>query len=151
MKKPLAQLALAAMIALTTAPAMADADLKKGKKVFKKCRACHTIGEDAKTKIGPILNNVFGATAGTNAEFAGKYSKAMMKKGEEGLVWNEETLNEFLKKPKKFVKKTKMVFAGIKKDGQRENLIAFLKQYSPDAKPAEAEEKPTETEEKPAE
>lgn len=137
MSKFLVQITFATMIALAATPALAEADLKKGEKVFKKCRACHTIGEDAKTKIGPILNNIFGATAGTNADFAAKYSKAMLKKGEEGLVWNEETLDAFLKKPKKYIKKTKMAFAGIKKEKQRINLIAYLKQYSPDAKAAE--------------
>lgn len=137
MSKFLVQITFATMIALAASPALAEADLKKGEKVFKKCRACHTIGEDAKTKIGPILNNIFGATAGTNADFAAKYSKAMLKKGEEGLVWNEGTLDAFLKKPKKYIKKTKMAFAGIKKEKQRINLIAFLKQFSADAKPAE--------------
>ena len=137
MAKYLVQLTLTAMIAIASGPAFAEGDIKKGEKVFKKCRACHEVGEGAKIKLGPVLNNVFGATPGTNADYAAKYSKAMKKKGEEGVVWSDETLNEFLKKPKKYIKKTKMAFAGIKKDKQRADLLAFLVQYSPDYTPAE--------------
>lgn len=137
MAKHLVQLTLAAVLAFAVSPAFAEGDIKKGEKVFKKCRACHEVGPDAKIGLGPVLNNVFGATPGTSADYASKYSKAMKKKGEEGIVWNAETLGEFLKKPKKYVKKTKMAFAGIKKDKQREDLLAFLIQYSPDYKPAE--------------
>ena len=71
---------------------------KRAKKVFKKCAACHQVGEKAKKKVGPVLNNIFGMTAGTQEDF--KYSKAMIAKGEEGLVWTDETMAEYLKKPK---------------------------------------------------
>ncbi|MBL4891935.1 MAG: c-type cytochrome [Rhizobiaceae bacterium] len=137
MAKHLVQLTLAAVLAFAASPAFAEGDIKKGEKIFKKCRACHEVGDAAKIKLGPVLNNVFGATLGTNADYADKYSKAMKKKGEEGVVWNAETLNDFLTKPKKYIKKTKMAFAGIKKDKQREDLLAFLIQYSPDYTPAE--------------
>ncbi len=122
--------ALAAAFALAQ-PAYADGHLKAGEKVFKKCKACHTVGEDAKNKVGPHLNDVFGRTAGTIEGF--KYSKAMIAAGEGGLVWNDETITEFLKKPKKFIKKTKMSFAGLKKDQQITDLMAYLKTFSPDA------------------
>ncbi|MFK5978319.1 MAG: c-type cytochrome [Rhizobiaceae bacterium] len=137
MAKHMVQFTLAALLTLAASPAFAEGDIKKGEKIFKKCRACHTVGEGAKIKLGPVLNNVFGATAGASADYASKYSKAMKKKGEEGLVWNAETLSDFLTKPKKYIKKTKMAFAGIKKEKQRENLLAYLLQYSPDYKPAE--------------
>ncbi len=116
-----------------SAPAFADShvDVKKGKKVFKKCKSCHKIGEDAKNTVGPQLNNLFGRVAASIEGY--KYSKAMKAKGEEGLTWNEETLNDFLKKPKKYIKKTKMSFKGVKKDKKRANLIAYLKTFSPDA------------------
>ncbi len=130
MKKIL--IAFAALSVLAATPAFADGDVKKGKKVFKKCKACHAVGEKAKKKVGPPLNNIFGMTAGTQEGF--KYSKAMKAKGEEGLVWNEETIAELLKKPKKFIPKTKMTFAGLKKDKQIENVLAYLKTFS---KPAE--------------
>ena len=113
------------------APAFAEGDVKKGKKVFKKCKACHQIGEGAENKVGPHLNNVFGREAGSIEEY--KYSKVMTAKGAEGLVWDAETLDGFLKKPKKYMKGTKMSFNGTRKDKKRLNLIAYLKSFSPDA------------------
>ena len=103
-------------------------DLDAGAKVFKKCAACHAVGDGAKNKVGPHLNDVFGRTAGTTDGY--KYSKAMIQAGEEGLVWNDETMDAFLLKPKKFIKKTKMAYGGLKKDKDRGNLIAYLKSYS---------------------
>jgi cytochrome c2 len=128
--------ALAALMFIA-GPAHADGDLANGEKVFKKCGACHMVGDDAKTKVGPVLNGLFGRTAGTLEEYAGKYSKDMVKAGEDGLVWTEETLNTYLEKPKDMVAKTKMAFAGLKKDEDRADVIAYLKQFSPDYKPAE--------------
>ncbi len=125
-----------AALLLTTASAFAAGDVDKGKKVFKKCKSCHMVGEKAKKKVGPVLNNIFGATAGTVPEFT-KYSKNMKKAGEEGLVWTAETLDEFLTKPKKMIKKTKMSFKGLKKEKDRVNIIAYLATFSPDYKPAE--------------
>jgi cytochrome c len=127
MKKIL--VAFAALSVLAASPAFAEGDAVKGKKVFKKCKACHMVGENAKKKVGPPLNNIIGAIAGKQEGF--KYSKAMIAKGEEGLVWNEETLAEFLKKPKAFVPKTKMTFAGLKKKKKKiDNVIAYLKTFS---------------------
>lgn len=101
--------------------AMADGDVKKGQKVFKKCKACHTINEGGKNKIGP---NLFGVVGRSSAKVDGfKYSKVMKAAN---LEWNEENLDGFLKKPKKFMKGTKMSFAGVKKESQRKNLIAYL-------------------------
>ena len=118
------------VIAATSA--YAGGDIKKGKKVFRKCKSCHMVGEKAKKKVGPVLNNVFGATAGKEEKFAKKYSKAMIKAGEDGLVWNEATLTEYLTKPKAMIKKTKMAFKGLKKPEDIENILAYLLQYSPD-------------------
>ena len=124
--------ALAALVSVAAFDvALAEGDLAKGENVFKKCRACHAVGEDAKNKVGPQLNDLFGRTAGTVEKF--KYSKALIAKGEEGLVWSEETLTEFLKAPKKYVPKTKMAFGGVRKDGDLADLIAYLKQFSADA------------------
>lgn len=127
---------LTAVALLAASPVLAAGDAKKGAKVFKKCKSCHTIGDKTKHKVGPNLNNIMGKTAGT-AEGFKKYSKNMVKAGEEGLVWNEEKLAEFLKKPKDMIKKTKMSFKGLKKQKDIENVIAFLKEHSPDYKPAE--------------
>ena len=117
---------------IATTSAFASGDVDKGKKVFRKCKSCHMVGEKAKKKVGPVLNNIFGATAGKNEEFGNKYSKAMIQAGEEGLVWNEATLTEYLEKPKAMIKKTKMAFKGLKKPEDIENILAYLLQYSPD-------------------
>ena len=141
-------LALAAATAMLAGPAFADGDAAKGEKVFKKCQACHTVGEDAKAKVGPVLNDIFGTQAGVNEEFGKKYSKAMIKAGEEGLVWDEANMAEYLIKPRSFMKGTKMAFAGLKKEDDRENVIAYLLQFSPDYTPGgEAGEGESEAEE----
>jgi cytochrome c2 len=123
-KASFAALALA-VFALLSAPAVA-ADAEAGKRVFNKCKACHSLVA-GKKKIGPSLHGVFGRTAGTLDGF--KYSKAMRKAGEESkLVWTEETLDQYVTKPRKFIPKNKMAFAGLKKKTDRENLIAYLKE-----------------------
>ena len=113
--------ALASAMALTSGAAMAAGDAAKCRKVFKKCKACHSI-KAGKKKVGPSMFGVVGRKAGTAQGY--RFSKAM--KGS-GLTWDEATLDKFLKKPKKVVKKTKMGFAGLKKDNQRADVIAYLK------------------------
>jgi len=110
------------------APAEAALDpelVEAGKKVFKKCKACHQVGEGAKNKTGPILTGIVGKPAASVEGF--KYSKALRAKAEEGLVWDEAALAEFLRKPKDFVPKTKMSFAGLKKEKDLAAIIAYLK------------------------
>jgi len=119
-------LALLPMAGLLTGPAHSQ-DVAAGEKVFAKCRACHVADAD-QNKVGPGLKDLIGRTAGTHEGF--KYSPAMIEAGENGLVWNEETLAEFLHKPKDLVPKTKMVFPGLKKEDEITNLIAYLKQFS---------------------
>lgn len=115
--------AAACLIALSSASAMAAGDAKKGKKVFNKCKACHTIKKGGKNKVGPNLAGIIGREAGTAAGFK-KYSKALKASG---IVWSEAKLDEFLTKPKKMIKKTKMGFAGLKKAKQRADVIAYMK------------------------
>ena len=118
-------LALAAAIGfLVPSLALAEGDADRGAKVFKKCKACHVVNQE-KNKVGPHLFGLFGRKAGSVEGY--RYSKAMIAKGEEGLVWNEETLNEFLAKPRSFVKGTKISFSGLKKEQQRLDLISYLK------------------------
>lgn len=115
----------AVIIMALSAPTLATAgDAAKGEKVFKKCATCHVV-DSLKNKIGPSLNGIVGRKAASAEKF--KYSKAMQKAAEEGLVWEEAKLDEYLKKPKKFIKGTSMNFAGIKKDDRRADLIAYLK------------------------
>ena len=121
-KEKFVAVALAAALALASGSAMAAGDAAKGKKVFKKCKACHTVNKGGKNRVGPNLFGIVGAKAGSVQGY--RYSKAM--KGS-GLTWDEATLDKFLKKPKKLVKKTKMRFPGLKKDSQRADIIAYLK------------------------
>ncbi|MBC8338105.1 MAG: cytochrome c family protein [Rhodospirillales bacterium] len=112
--------ALASALALTSGAAMAAGDAGKGKKVFNKCKACHST-EAGKKKIGPSMFGIVGRKAGTTEGY--RFSEAMKASG---LTWDEATLDKFLKKPKTLVKKTKMSFAGLKKDSQRADVIAYL-------------------------
>lgn len=104
--------------------AFAEGDAKKGKKIFNKCKACHAVGEKAKNKVGPVLNGVIGAAAGQNPDF--KYSKALLAKAEEGLVWDEAALAAFLTKPKEFMPGTKMSFAGLRKESEIADVLAYI-------------------------
>ena len=110
-----------ALIVGTAGAAMAAGDVDKGAKLYKRCKACHTLDEGGKNKVGPNLFGIFGREAGTLEGF--KFSKAM--KGAE-VVWDETTLDQFLIKPKKFIPKTKMGFPGLRKEGQRADVIAYL-------------------------
>lgn len=102
---------------------LASADIAKGEKVTKKCAACHTFDAGGATKTGPNLHGVFGrAVAGVDGF---KYSSAMTEYAD-GKVWDVDTLNAFLTKPKDVVAKTSMAFAGLKKDKDRANLIGYL-------------------------
>ena len=98
------------------------ADPVNGKKIFKKCVACHSL-QEGKNKIGPSLYNLLDRKIGSVEGY--KYSKAMKNSC---VVWDEESLDKFLTKPRKFIPKTKMAFRGIKKKSLRDDLIAFLKQ-----------------------
>lgn len=111
-----------------SATAQADeALLKKGAKVFKKCKACHQVGEGAKNTVGPVLNNIVDRPAATADGY--KYSKAMIAAGEGGMVWDEANLATYLTKPKNLVPKTKMSFVGLKKESDRQAVIAYLKTF----------------------
>lgn len=133
-RKPLL---LTAGLLLASAPFAFGADIDAGKKVFAKCAACHAVGETAKHKVGPVLNDVVGRKAGAAEGYS--YSPAMAKAGEGGLVWDDPTLHAYLAKPKDVVKGTKMTFAGLKKDEDIANVIAYLATFSaaaPAAAPA---------------
>ena len=116
---------LSTFVIAGSAPSFADGDVKKGERVFKKCKACHSLVA-GKNGLGPNLVGVIGRTAGTMEGY--KFSPAM---AESGIVWTEENLTAYLQKPRAFIKGTKMTFPGIKgKKGpdQIADLIAFLKQ-----------------------
>lgn len=107
-------------------PAAAQ-DAEEGEKVFRKCRACHQVGENAKNAVGPVLNGIIGRPAGSIEGF--NYSQANREAGKEGLVWTEEKLFEYLKDPRAFMPKNKMAFAGLKEEEDRKDVIAYLKKF----------------------
>ncbi|WP_072373417.1 cytochrome c family protein [Hyphomicrobium sp. NDB2Meth4] len=117
---------LFAAVALLVAglPAAAQ-DASKGEAVFKRCRACHAIGPDAKNKAGPALTGVVGRKAGAAPGF--NYSDAMKEAGSKGIVWTEDNLSKYLETPDRFVPNNVMAFPGIKNEAERKDLIAFLK------------------------
>ena len=120
MKKTLLLLAVGLALTLGNTAASA-ADVEAGKKVFKKCKACHSL-KAGKKKVGPSLHGVIGDKS---AQMKGyKYSKAMKKAD---ITWDDATLDAYLTKPKKFLKGTKMSFAGLKKKKDRDNVIAYIK------------------------
>jgi cytochrome c len=113
------------IVSLSSGQVLAQ-DAAAGEKVFAKCKACHVADTD-QNKIGPSLKGVIGRTAGTLEGY--KYSPAMVEAGKGGMVWDDATLTEYLKAPKAVVKGTKMAFAGLKKDEDLANVIAYLKQF----------------------
>ena len=106
-------------------PLLASADIGAGQKVFNKCTQCHTITAGGKNLIGPNLFKIVNANVGKKSGFG--YSKTMASMGG---VWDVESLNKFLHKPRKYVKGTKMSFAGLKKEKDRANVIAYLQANS---------------------
>ena len=115
------RIALILTMALSFSVAVQAGDIAKGEKVFKKCKACHVVDKE-KNKTGPHLVGLIGREAGSVESFK-KYSKAM--KGS-GIVWNAETLDGYLANPKKYLKGTKMAFAGLRKEADRQNIIAYF-------------------------
>jgi cytochrome c len=122
-------LATATLLSAFAAPVLASSDgivgdAALGEKTYKKCAACHQVGLEAKNRAGPVLNGIVGNPAGQNPDY--KYSKAMKKAAEDGLVWDVESLTAFLTKPKSYMKGTKMGFPGFKKEDDIANIIAYL-------------------------
>ena len=104
---------------------MAMGDIATGEKVFKKCAACHSIVKGGKNAIGPALYNVVGRKVGAVEDY--KYSKALAAYDKE---WTFEELNGFLKKPAKYIKGTKMAYAGLRKENDRASVIKYLNENS---------------------
>ncbi len=112
------------MIAIAPTIAFAEGDAVKGKKVFKKCKACHTADKE-KNKVGPHLVGIIGRAAGSVEGY--KYSKTMKAKAGEIGNWDEAKISGYITNPKKYLGgKSKMTFK-LKKEGQRADVIAYLK------------------------
>jgi cytochrome c len=104
-------------------PASAQ-DAAAGERLFNQCRACHQLGETARNGVGPQLNGLFGRKAGSVQGYT--YSAAYQALDK---VWSEENFRVYIKDPRGVTPGTKMVYAGMKDDGQITNLIAYLKQF----------------------
>ncbi len=112
-------------IKVDIAALMALGDVAAGEKIFKKCAACHSINKGGKNNIGPALYNVVGRKIGGITDY--KYSKALIEYDKE---WSFEELNGFLIKPAKWIKGTKMAYAGLRKESDRASVIKYLNQNS---------------------
>ncbi|MGA0562594.1 c-type cytochrome [Ancylobacter sp. VNQ12] len=123
----------AALLVLGTAAASAQSpagDPAKGANVFKKCMACHAIGEGAKNKVGPELNGIIGRKMGAVEGF--NYSDTLKEHNAKGDVWTAEILSKYLENPKAFMPGVKMVFAGLPKETDRADLEAYLGSFNAD-------------------
>ena len=98
-----------------------------GENVFKKCKACHQVGEGAKNRVGPMLNGVVDRQVGAVDDY--KYSAAMQEAAEGGMVWDDDALHGYLADPKGFLPKNKMAFAGLKKTEDIDAVIAYLRAH----------------------
>ena len=97
-------------------------DAEAGEKVFRKCMACHAVGEGAQNKVGPVLNGVVGRDVASHEGFS--YSDALMEKSD--MQWTPENLAAFLENPRDWAPGTKMSFAGLRKEEDRNDVIAYL-------------------------
>ena len=112
-----------ALASTGAAPAIAaDPDLARGERVFKKCIHCHTVDRTGRHRIGPNLFGMFGRKAGALADF--EFSEAWRKAD---FVWNDATLDEYLKAPHKMIPNNRMPFDGLPREADRAALIAYLK------------------------
>jgi cytochrome c len=131
MRSAMMTLGSALMLGASWAGSAAAQDAAAGEKIFLQCRTCHQIGETAKNAVGPQLNGLFENRKAGTAE---GYSYSPAYKNLADKVWNEENFTTYIKDPRGVTPGTKMVYAGLKDEAQIANLIAFLKQYTPDGK-----------------
>ena len=118
----LASLTIAATMGMANAQ-----DLAAGEQSFRKCSPCHAVGEDAKNKVGPVLNGLDGRKSGTVADYS--YSDANKNAA---ITWGEAAFKDYIQNPMAKVPGTKMAFAGIKNDKEIGDLWAYLKQFKAD-------------------
>ena len=116
----------AVVLAASTGVTLAQ-DVEAGESSFKKCLPCHDIGDDARNKVGPLLNGLAGRKSGTVEGFS--YSDANKSSG---LTWDEVTFKDYIKDPRAKIPGTKMIFPGIKNEKEAENLWAYISQFKAD-------------------
>ena len=101
------------------------ADAEKGAKIYRKCVSCHMIGDGAKNRVGPQLNGIIGREIASIGDY--KYSKGLVKYAAAQKIWSEENLAAYLESPRKVVKGGRMAFACLRKEKDRNDIIAYLK------------------------
>ena len=121
--------ALALVTSMATASTALAQDVAAGENSFKKCMACHSIGEGAKNKVGPELNGLDGRHSGSAPDYS--YSDANKNSG---ITWSKEQFLEYIKDPKGKIPGTKMAFAGIKNEKEANDLWAYLSSFDKDGK-----------------
>lgn len=126
---------MTACLALSGPAFAQEGDPVNGEKVFRACKSCHQVGADARNGVGPHLDGLFERKAGALEGF--KYSSAMKRLGEEGLVWNDFTLDQYLEKPRAYVPGTRMSYRGMARKQDRIDVIAYLKALSQEAPAAD--------------
>jgi cytochrome c len=117
-------LSFAAVVMVASAGGAFAQDLAAGENSFKKCLPCHSVGADAKNKVGPVLNGLEGRKSGTIEGY--NYTDANKNSG---IVWDDKTFAEYITDPRAKIPGTKMVFAGIKSENEKAALWAYLKQF----------------------
>ena len=117
-------LGFAAVVILAATGSASAQDLAAGENSFKKCLPCHSVGADAKNKVGPVLNGLEGRNSGSIEGYS--YTDANKNSG---ITWSEDTFKEYITDPRAKIPGTKMVFAGIKSENEKAALWAYLKQF----------------------
>lgn len=123
----------AACFGMSAAAMQLEGDVERGAKIYRKCASCHKIGEGAVNRTGPHLNELIGRVAGSIEGY--RYSNVM---AESGVVWTVEELDAFLEKPRTYMDGTKMSFAGLRKEQDRIDVIAYLATFTHDLENASA-------------
>ncbi len=120
----------------TEAVALPEGNADRGRRVFARCMACHTLGEGGPHRVGPNLWGVMDAPAGTRDGF--RYSPVMTKAGEDGLVWNDAELDAYLAAPTRYMPGNRMSFVGLRRPQERADVIAYLRANAMPTPDAEA-------------
>jgi cytochrome c len=115
-------------LALPAGAEIAAGDAERGAALWRECRSCHDVGPDARNRVGPHLNEIFGRRAAAIEGY--DYSRDMERAGADGLTWDADTLDIYIENPKALVTGTRMAFGGIEDSQDRADLIAYLRRFS---------------------
>ncbi len=119
---------IALLGAAGTSHADVGGDAENGQTLFRQCSGCHEVGQGARDRIGPHLNNIFDRPAGAADGY--RYSAGLQRAADGGLVWNYDTLDDFIENPRRLVSNTRMSFHGFEAQQERDDLLAYLRQFS---------------------